>query len=195
MRDECRGRDRGLSSTVRTIVTGMIHGGVPVVHHIMRLRRRMFLVAIAYLLSAVVFATLVGFGVSALATGLATGLDAWVVAWIVGGAFAVAGVLAIAGGALAARAAVAGDDADVARLARAGTLARYGRVLLLLAAAGTVAAAAVLAPSGDDERLFVIVVNAGLAVAFALFGLAADDVGRALRRVGDDGAQPVRPSV
>jgi hypothetical protein len=139
MRDECRGRDRGLSSTVRTIVTGMIHGTIPVVHRIMRLRRRMFLVAIAYLLSAVVFATLVGFGVSALATGLD--------AWAVGGAFAVAGVLAIAGGALAARAAVAGDDADVARLARAGTLARYGRVLLLFAAAGTVAAAAVLSVS------------------------------------------------
>jgi hypothetical protein len=142
-----------------------------------RLRRRLSVVAWAYLMAAAVFGLFGVVGVEAVVNGVA----AFGVPWTVAAAGTIAGVVSISLAASRARFAVDGTRADTVRIVRAVALARQGRLVILIAAVGTVIAATALVPVGDDELTFVVSVNVGLAVALALFAAVADDVGRAIR--------------
>ncbi len=141
-----------------------------------RLRERLLGAAVAYGMAGAVFAALGAFGVGALKFGL----WGFGVAWTIAGFATLAGTVAICVAALLARRAVV-RETGVTGPTRATFVARCGRILMLLAAVGTATTGVFLAPTGDEERSFIIAVNLFFAAAIALFALVADDVTRAIR--------------
>ncbi|MFY1674148.1 hypothetical protein ACN27G_30080 [Plantactinospora sp. WMMB334] len=152
-----------------------------------RLRRRLLLVVISYLLAVLVSALVARAGLAAARTGA----DRIGLPWALAGTAGMfgAGTLAIA--AWYARRGLDAGHGVPPRLARAVLLARVGRIGMGLAAITAAVLGVVSAPEGA-ERGFAILVSVGLAALLALFALFANDLTRLRRQVAPPPERSVR---